>query len=1218
MSATPPSDPAIGPSPTADTVADIAWAGRVIFPRSPVELRSTAQCPACLTALHASRCGSCGLDLANPAAIELARLSAEAAALLDARVALIGRIRRQTASAATAAPEQVASSSPADRVPASPTAPTATRPARSGRSGIQIALIVVGISLLSVFAIFGLVYAFVTYGQTVRMLIVAAGTLATLAAAAVLSRRGLTATAEGIAALGTVVLVLDAWALRENDPLGLGAVPELQYWGIALIVVSLIAIGWSRLGELGTPALGTAVLLPLGTAQLAAHLAEPLDATLSLGLLAGASTAVGGIAGFAAALVHPLLEPQGRPALRAIARVLSVTAGGIAAVVAVVGIVLGLDGAPVAALVLGLLLAAVGVLHVVVLSRRTANGEADPLGQLLSAIAAAGAVVAAVVGVTTFAVQLDDPVASVSIPLLATTGLGVLIEVAAHRRPGLATRWARRSAVATAVALAAAGGGIAAVIGLDATVEAALSSFSPLGTTATSTVVAPEPVVGAALGSLALALGFVALGWATIGRLRRRARALTPIMGAIVIALIPLLGTWWALVLAYGLAAIVASIALHPVTRIADRSDRRALVGGLAPIAVGGAFMAVVVAQSVPRAWVVGIAIALIAIAICRALPARLPLRAAAVAVGAALTVASAPYLSADLLDLGIRSSVSAVALALAALVTLTVVVGALHTLERRAAAGTAVLLGALAAMTAVTPETGLPTAVAASIALVALVAAAVRRGPDRDIEALVGRSLIAPIVALLAVALLTAGAAELARTGERSLVVALALIVVAAVSLVAVARPGAAERANGDGRPRIVTDASTGVVLAAALLNSPDDRLRPLVLLAAAVVVLLIAADRDGIVGAGTRRRLLGWGALALAVLALWKWLIDGGATEPEPFVLPVAGALLGIAAWIALTQARRQQGGDKQGSGVRPDSTAPGSPVVSLLVTAAMLIGVVPLALQSGDGPWARGLGAALLGIALVLLAAHRRPELDARFPRLSLGLAASGVIVLGAFAAAQVLALSQNASAASIAVLDQLRAVLVVVTLVAVALAAWFASASRLRDGITAATAGFGAIAAGILALADTTEPVELLTLPLALGLLAIGTLRMEDDDRARSWPWLAPGLLALLAPSLIAISTDDDPLWRVVALGATATAVFIGGVARRLQSPLVIGGTVLLIHLLVQTWPLLEQVGRAVEWWLWLGLAGVAVVALAARYERRLQNAKDLARRIAELR
>ncbi|WP_439566052.1 hypothetical protein, partial [Microcella sp.] len=143
----------------SETTPDRAWAGRVIFPRSSAELRLTTSCPACFVPLTSTVCASCGLDLRHPAAAELASSSATIADALDARLDIIGRMRRETAAAAVAAPSVAAPAAvpgaaasaaqlagAADAV-ASP--PAAAAPATTGdgrrRSGIQIALIVVGI-----------------------------------------------------------------------------------------------------------------------------------------------------------------------------------------------------------------------------------------------------------------------------------------------------------------------------------------------------------------------------------------------------------------------------------------------------------------------------------------------------------------------------------------------------------------------------------------------------------------------------------------------------------------------------------------------------------------------------------------------------------------------------------------------------------------------------------------------------------------------------------------------------------------------------------------------------------------------------------------------------------------------------------------------------------------------------------------------------------------
>jgi len=197
------------------------------------------------------------------------------------------------------------------------------------------------------------------------------------------------------------------------------------------------------------------------------------------------------------------------------------------------------------------------------------------------------------------------------------------------------------------------------------------------------------------------------------------------------------------------------------------------------------------------------------------------------------------------------------------------------------------------------------------------------------------------------------------------------------------------------------------------------------------------------------------------------------------------------------------------------------------------------------------------------------------------------------------------------------EQVRAVLLVVVLAGIGLGAWFAEGSTERTLISAGGLGLAALVAAALGIAAIVDPVELLSLPVALALLAVGTLALERDERARSGRWLTPGLVILLVPSLIAVESSPD-LWRVVGLGVVATAVFVGGVVRRLRAPVLVGGIVLLLHLLVQSWPLLRTIGESVEWWLWLGLAGIAVVAIAARYERRLQDARALVRRIRDLR
>ena len=84
-------------------------------------------------------------------------------------------------------------------------------------------LLLVGVTLVSVAAIFFLTVAWIFDGLAVRSAIIAPFTVAALVTAGILKRRRLVATAEGIGLLAVVLVLLDAWALWENDLFGLAA-----------------------------------------------------------------------------------------------------------------------------------------------------------------------------------------------------------------------------------------------------------------------------------------------------------------------------------------------------------------------------------------------------------------------------------------------------------------------------------------------------------------------------------------------------------------------------------------------------------------------------------------------------------------------------------------------------------------------------------------------------------------------------------------------------------------------------------------------------------------------------------------------------------------------------------------------------------------------------------------------------------------------------------
>ncbi|UTT61933.1 SCO7613 C-terminal domain-containing membrane protein [Microcella humidisoli] len=1207
----------------SDTTPDRAWAGRVLFPRSAAELRSTTICPACFTPLTSTVCRSCGLDLGHAAAADLAASSTAIADALDARLDLIGRIRRETAAAALAAPaappvpaaaaQAAAVDSALVAPPAStPAVPPATPAAPTGvdgprRSGIQIALIVVGISLLSVFAVFGLVYAFVTYGSEVRMAIIIGGTLATMVAAGVLARRGLGSTAEGVAALGTVMLVLDAWALRLNDPAGLGSTPEALYWGTALLIVGATAALWSRTNRLATPGVVGAGLLPIGAALVTLHAVRELLPAIGAAPETAAALAALIVAAGAWAIV-----PSSRPIARRAARTVALIVGAVAATAAL-PLLIELDpGARYSPVVAGLVLAAGALLHVVTLAPELRAAAASAGTTLVLSALGGGAALAAVVGAVVSAARFEQDRVIVSAPLIAAVIIGVLAEQG-WRRSAAGSPWrtALAAATLTATALTAVAGGLAAIVASAAFVEAGTQGLEviPLGVGAP--VASGDPATVAALGALALSLGLIAASWASLGVLERRARALTLIAAIVLVATVPLLPAWWAVMAANAVLALGGAAALHAANRIEARDARRALIALCIPLSTGAALGAFVTAWAVPRGWVVGLLIALLAIGIARPTTTVIGLRAVFVGTAAALVLGSMPELAGDLARAvpALQLSPGSAVIAGAAVIIASSQLGRLAALEQRVV-GIIAVLAAIGASTSVTLPAA-DEAVTAGLLTAALALVALRA---HRIERLVALALLPFVVARGVVLAVDGGGIEPALVAAIALG---ALVIIAVVALLVAPRTpessldararSARSALAGPGVERIVGDAAgalTGLVIVAdAATRSADPGLLFVPVLVLAVLALVTAISRDGLIGSTSPRRFVGWVALGLATIALWMRLADAGERASEPYVLPLAGAMLLIVAAGALLGRRR---------GAAPSRTA------APLTAAALLVALVPSAAQSADGTDARGIVVALVAVALAIVPLLAERRIDERLPGMSGALVGTGLTALGLLALAHALDLLLTANGSALTGAALLRAALVVLVPSAVAVAARVLAEGRLRDIATIAALGTAALSAGALGLTGAVEPVELVSLPLALAAIAIGTMHLDAVPAARSWPWLGPGMAVLLVPSLLAIDAAGEPLWRAVALGVAAASVFAGGLWRRLQAPFVIGGTVLLVHLLVQSWPLLDLVGRSVEWWLWLGLAGVLIIVIAARFERRVQNVRDTATRIAQLR
>ena len=328
--------------------------------------------------------------------------------------------------------------------------------------------------------------------------------LATMVAAGMLKRRGLDATGEGVAVLGTVMLALVSWAVRLNDPDGLGRVDEALYWGIALLVVAVICVLWSLTNRLATPVVVAAALLPVSVGLITGHLVgEAMPTT-------GAALTAASLAAFAAAALSWMLARPAHPATRRAARVTAQSLGALAAATALVSIVPLDEPNRWAPLVGGVIIAAVAGLHLVT-TARDLSGPRRAIDTLLLVSLGGGAAFAAVFGAVLSALRFDQERVIVSAPVIAAVAVAVAAEQG-WRRLTVDSPWRTAFTGATIVAavLAAIAGGLASLVGISAFAEASTRSLGAVPLSVDSIVsIADRPTV-AALGALALLAGLAA------------------------------------------------------------------------------------------------------------------------------------------------------------------------------------------------------------------------------------------------------------------------------------------------------------------------------------------------------------------------------------------------------------------------------------------------------------------------------------------------------------------------------------------------------------------------------------------------------------------------------------------------------------------------------------------------------------------------------------
>ncbi|MEU2610345.1 hypothetical protein ABZ570_01955 [Micromonospora sp. NPDC007271] len=1164
-------------------------------------------CPGCgAPADLVSGCPGCGRPPYPPAA-EVVRLDREIAALTPqverARAAYqdlavrLGTARQRRAELATRIRSEIPAPRPSGQVPpASPVGPVPPAvspvPAADPRPGgaetstraVQGLLFVLGGLLLGTAAVVFTAVAWAAFGVGGRALILLCLTALALAGPLVARRRGLRGTAETFAAVGLLLVLLDGYAAWSVDLFGVAGWPGSRYAALVGGASAAAAAGYARFSRLTVPWFA-ALLFAQPVLPLAAVEAAPSAAGWAL-VLTG--VALGDLA--VVVVLGKRVGPAG--------------SGGARALFA--GWVLGWVGHGVA------LATAAGCALVPLVLGRAAGAPALAGGPLL--LVALALVAGALVGGGR---AYRAVAAGLLVPVLASA----LIRPVVALRPGLLL-------VAAGLVVAGSAGAVRAL-------PARLRGGPRVGAF----------VVAAGLGQAAAALTMVVAGAGVVA-------AFPAWQGG---RAVPAPSWGWQLPVAVLLTA--GAVAL-----LVPRSARPAI--GLA----GGALAVLAAPAVVATPWPLVLAVELVAATALLVGTVLRPARRRPTVLAGALAAALL-FGHALLIGCAEPAGAGAVLAVLAVLGPAVAALGRRGAGAQRAIAGVALGVGLLAVPAGAAVALigfGAPAwwqlrgAAVAVAVLVAAVPAVRRHWPDLHGYASTG----------FAVALASVGVAPLVVPGAEPVALYAAAGVLPALAAGGAARPGVAPRVVGAGLAGLALLAAapaalrvllalpvpvwSGVPPVAAVPGAARAGLALLLLGAAAGVYARVAPapGRCAAPEAASESRRSGgrwlpapaalpFGALALPVLlaaagAPWPvvpaaaftaglvGLLVAALAAPRRPLVPVTlplGLVLGLAGLSGLLATRA---GTLAGLGA--------------VVVAAAVVGaagrhaatrlagwLVALAAATGfavTAPLAGGLPlrtAAFAVLAVAVAALHGVPLLRAR--------AAGGAGMPGLlpvtrgqqpprdFAAGASGAVALEAAAQAVALLallvtgGALRHAAAVCALwgAAVAVRVVRRGEPPARRWILAGVAGGSELLGGWLLLAAGGVAVlEAYTVPAAALALGAGLVALRTRPGFNSWLALGPGLAAALLPSLVSVLAAPDPQpGRRLALGVVALGAVLGGAARRWQAPVLLGAATLVplaLHELARGWDLLPR-------WIFLGLGGLALITLAATYERRR---RDLAR------
>ena len=1266
----------------------IKHVGHVLFPRGPLDLTDASRCPACFASLPPSAvCVKCGLDLNHPDAARLRDESLTVAALMDARLELIGKIRFETAAerarlrSAASAPVAPVPAIPAPSAAASvphpaPAAPAATPPqistetlsAPRSHSGIQVLLLVVGVSLLSIGAIFFLIYAFLTFGLIWRSAIIASITIASIVAASTMKRRGLAATGEALSALAVVFILLDIYALRANDLLVVGDPEGRLYWGGALLLVTAGFMFWHRASNLVLVSIAGFAVFPPAAAIFAAGIAR--DQSF-------ATSALITIAAFAAASLVHVVAAHGT--YRAYAERVTCMIYGMLAVVAglAVGMLADTDNGNDNTGVWMFTLAAIAAVHSVAAHGRRA-ARIPGFGNAFAA--AAGVLLGTALWVSIFtqaeAMTGDKPQQSLLFVVVATlTASALVVEALGLKLRSsvrLAVQWASRGLWVVAASATLIPFSQSLVVAMQFTGEQA-SRRTTLGSATFDVLHGGWPQL-----TLLVIPATMAIVWWLSRQLPARIHLVLGSAGLALAFAAPLTGTL--------LATVIAWLALTTVAIVIISVDRRRRGNRPAHITIAAAgfftlLLAYSSAWSSHETWALSSVTTTVLLLAARFLvdntiarpallgAASLVVLAAAAGAGEQLQFALSPE-RANPLESWLLVGLTAVAvLALSFWKTAPTLRSADHrTLWWVGLVGSSLsatvlwissVNGYATERSALVLNLPVVSLIIAAAALALLALTMLSRTDSGHIEQrYVAAALLAPAtVWALDSASRSLGLSDIAI----QLAPATASVIIGALSM--------ALRVRGF-HPQVRRVSETSALLIALMTASnaiiDSHASHWLIVLLVSITLLLAAVSRDGIFGSRSLRRHFVWAAVAFGTWALWLRLDQTRVVALEAYVLPLAAVIIAIAVFTARAELRQ--------------SRLISAPLIAL---AGLLIAVLPLGLNAASGDGLRtlviaGLSGALLltacfvepeerlvdfwgvaiigaGVGLIVSTASRAlviasqnsstlPELDSwllggvavlalgsfglastrfstapsntRWAVTSEALLGSAIVLL--YAVETVVLLDSGSADRA---LDGIRIVALVTIGSALLLLTARPSARPLTHRMSYLAFALASLVGVIAYLGDLITPLEWVTVPLGAAVLAHGGIRMRRNPALRSFAALTAGLLVLMLPSLIATFLDvdsDDTAWRILAVGVAAVAAIVAGTWLKLQAPLIIGAIVALIHAAHTFAPALVSLYQLTDWWVWAVVGGGIVLFLGITLERRIRDLTALNSKFSSLR